>query len=108
MNVQDKQVKIVDILSNLSDIPVSYNHFKTKVEPPYITFYRANNFNYLGDDSIYLKLDTFKIEVYDSERNFNLETRIDTLLEENELIYNKDEVYIRQEELYLLIYTITL
>lgn len=90
-------------------IPVTYYEFSKNTEPPFIAYYRVNNERVLADDSIYISGNNINIELYTpKKRNTKIESKLETLLDENGLIYDVTEVHLKDEQMVELIYSVTI
>lgn len=87
-------------------LPFTYDSFPDNVAPlpPYIVFNYPNNDDFGADNINYVSIDVLNIELYTSNKNFELETQIETALTQNGFYYEKSETYIRQENLYQITY----
>lgn len=102
-----KVKEIFDMLLTLN-IPVAYDHFVTEdnVSPPFITFRNIEN-DYLKADNInYHKNPYYIIDLATDIKDIVKEELIETLLDNNELPYEKMEDYIGNERIYQIRYFI--
>lgn len=72
---------------------------------PYILFYYPERDDFHADDKNYLKITRLNIELYSDNKDFEHEAMIEAVLEENELVYEKEEQYIGEERMYETLYT---
>ena len=87
-------------------IPVRYDHFDYEVKPPYLCFWSTGRSYILADDKTYIKLHDYEIGLYVKEKNPELEEKIEKLLDSAELIYQTDETYISEQDVYVITYSI--
>lgn len=102
-----KVKQIYDMLLTLN-IPVAYDHFITddNIAPPFITYRNVDN-NYLKADNInYHKIPNYIIDLVTDIKDTVKEELIETLLDNNELPYDKMEDYIGSEKTYQIRYFI--
>ena len=97
--------KLYKLLVTLG-LPTAYNHFKRPQEPPYLVYFFDGSGNFGADNKVYCKIDHLVIELYTLKKDLNIETRIEVLLEDNELYYEKYEAYLDTEKMYQVRYEI--
>lgn len=87
-------------------IPFAYDHFAEgeAPSPPFITFLYPNSDNFSADGKVYFKKNVLHIELYTDLKSPELETKVETVLDEHGLFYNKSEVWIESEHLYEVLY----
>ena len=96
------------ILEQLN-IPVAYSHFNTETNPPFICFYRNNTSNFGADNKVYEKINNYIVELYTEYKNPLLEDELEGIFDANNIFYNvESEEYIDSEQMYEIIYEITL
>lgn len=91
-------------------VPVAYRTFGKGEEPPFpfIVYYRENESSLIADNHNYFQIPYVTIELYDLERNEQMETAIETMLNEHEIPYEKYSVFIDEEQMELTGYDISL
>lgn len=96
--------ELYELLKELK-IPIAYHHFGKSTSPPFITYYRANSQNFVADDSVYKKIDVFRIELYTKQKDIAKEIELENLLDRSGNIYEViSENYIESEKIYQVIY----
>lgn len=101
-------MKTSDIEKALKEIglPFKYHHFKTSeaVVPPFICyiFPRSNNFD--ADGKVYEKISAIDIELYTDEKDIEIESKIEAVLDKYGFVYEKNEIWIQSEELFEVVY----
>lgn len=106
--MQSKIEALKSILS-LLEIPVAYNHFNTEQKLPYICFLEDTSDNTFADNKVYYEESTVMIELYSEIKDMTLENSLKTLLNSNEIPYEKTmETYMDDERMYEVVYTIEL
>ena len=97
---------LMDLLSEIS-LPFAYDHFAEgeSPEPPFITFLIPGTDNFSADGVVYLKVDVVHIELYTDEKNPETEARVETVLDDHGIFYEKSEVWIEEEKLYEVLWT---
>lgn len=98
----------IDGLVKSFGFPCVYHHWKpgTAPELPYVVYYYDNRSDFMADDENYVNIASVTIELYSGEKDFEAEQRIEKILKENKLPFDKMEIYIESEELFEQVYTI--
>ena len=87
-------------------LPLAYNHFKETQCTPYLIYMAEDTSNFGADNTVYFKTNNWVIELYTKKKDLNLETRLEVLLEDADLYYEKYEAYIDAEKMYQIRYEI--
>lgn len=97
--------EVIAILRSLG-LPFAYHHFAEgeSPEPPFICYLTPGSDNFAADGRVYYKLDGYHIELYTDKKDPVLEARLEALLDQHEVFYNKSEVWIESERLYEVLY----
>ena len=98
-----------DELYNLlksTGLPVAYHHFKNPPNLPYIIYLFTYSDNFGADNKVYSKISNYLIELYSDKKDLVNEKLIEDLFDNNNIYYEKSEVYIENEEMYQVIYEI--
>ena len=82
------------------NLPIAYSHFKSPLEPPYLVYLVEDTQNFGADNKVYHQIENLVIELYTVRKDIILEKRLEALLNEKELYYEKVETYIESEKLY--------
>ncbi len=100
--------EVMQMLEGLK-IPYAYDHFAEgeAPDPPFICFLFPGSENFSADNIVYVEFSNLSIELYTDEKNPELEDRVETVLNSNELFWNKSEVWIESEKLYEVLYQMT-
>lgn len=98
--------KLIEILKKIN-IPFAYDHFAEgeSPSPPFICFLLPNSDNFSADGKVYLKIIEVHIELYTDVKDLSTEQKIEAVLDEYGIFYEKSEVWIESEKLYEVIYT---
>lgn len=101
---------MLDELSEKTGVSYAYDHFAEgeSPEPPFICFLYPRSINFGADNKVYFKEKELAIELYTNIKNIVLEDEIEDVFDEHELFYDKSEVWIEDEEMYEVLYTITI
>lgn len=97
--------EIADIIESF-ELPFAYYQFPedTGQAPPFVVFFYSDIDDVYADDSNYQRIVTLNIELYTSEKDFDNEEKIETVLAANNLTYYKEENYIDSEKMYQIAY----
>ncbi len=97
--------EIATMISSIG-LEYTYDSFPNNIAPlpPYIVFNYPQNDDFGADNINYVSIDVLNIELYTSEKDFNTESLVESVLNENGLFYEKTETYIRNEHLYQITY----
>ena len=79
-------------------IPYAYHQFAddTGQQPPFICFFYGNSNDLAADNTNYARIEPLYIA---------LEKQIETLLNANELVFRKEQIYLDSERMHETIYT---
>lgn len=96
----------VEEILNEVGINYHYHHFEEEeaVAPPFICWIVPNSDNFVADGKVYHRADEVHIELYTDLKDFELEEKIEVVLEQREIPWEKSEVYIESEKLYETVY----
>lgn len=88
-------------------LPCAYSHFKTPQEPPYLVYLGSGQDVLEADNTHYWKNNRYQIEYYFTDKNETNEAAIEKVLLENGLLYDKSEdVFIEDEGVFVIYYTV--
>lgn len=100
-----------EVMAMLDSMGISYayDHFAEgeSPDPPFICFLYPRSDNFGADNIVYASANELDIEVYTDYKDPDLEETIEEILTENELYYEKSEVWIESEKLYEVLYIVT-
>jgi len=98
--------EIASMLNSIG-LPYTYNSFPNNIAPapPYIVFTYPNRDDFGADNINYSKISALNIELYTASKNFELENTVEAVLEQNGFFYEKNEAYIRNENMYQVAYS---
>jgi hypothetical protein len=87
-------------------LPLAYHHFEEgeSPAPPFLIFYFPNTDNFGADDKVYQKVQILDIELYTDKKDPALEEQIESVLDDHEMFYDKNESWIASEKMYEVIY----
>ena len=101
--------KLLAMLEETS-FPIAYDHFAEgeSPEPPFVCFLLPGSDNFSADGRVYHKISIVHIELYTDLKDPELESRLETVLDEHGIFYDKTEVWIESEKLYEVLYSFEL
>jgi hypothetical protein len=91
-------------------LPFAYDHFAEgeSPEPPFICYLLPGSDNFSADGRVYFKINEVRIEVYTDRKDLAVESKVEAVLDDRGIFYNKSEVWIGSEKLYEVLYSFTL
>lgn len=101
--------EIVKILKTIG-LPYAYSHFAQgkSPTPPFMCYLVNRSENFSADGIVYHKKNHVDLELYTDKKSLTLETKIEKVLDDYKIFYNKTEIYIESERLYEVIYQFVL
>lgn len=98
--------KITAILEQIG-LPFAYDHFAEgeSPDPPFICYLIPNSDNFSADGRAYYKINEIHIELYTDCKDLSAEQKVEAVLDEHGIFYDKSEVWIESEKLYEVLYT---
>src|SRR5690625_3365891 len=88
--------------------PVAYSHFNEAVQAPFITYREVGSDNFNADNNTYHDVKDFDIEVYTTIKDLMVELAVESILKDNEILYEVYETYIDSEKLVQKVYEVRL
>lgn len=97
--------ELLQILSE-TQIPFAYHHFAEgeSPEPPFICYLLPGSNNFSADGKVYYKINEVHIELYTDCKDLAAEQKLEDVLDEHGIFYNKSETWIESERLYEVLY----
>lgn len=98
--------KIAAVLEKI-ELPFAYDHFAEgeSPNPPFICYLIPNSDNFSADGRVYYKINKIHIELYTDCKDLSAEQKVEAVLDEHGIFYEKTEVWIESESLYEVLYT---
>ena len=87
-------------------LPLAYHHFDKPQKLPFMCYIRDGDDNEHADNKTWVKLKNYQVELYSEKKSPEIEKKIESIFDENEIIYDVDETYIESEKMYEVIYFI--
>ena len=97
---------LVEMLQEM-EIPFAYDHFAEgeSPEPPFICYLLPGSNNFAADGKVYFRINQVRIELYTDSKDVSVERKVEMVLDESGIFYNKSEVWIQSEKLYEVLYS---
>ncbi|BDQ55599.1 MULTISPECIES: hypothetical protein [Bacillota] len=97
--------RLLEIIKHIG-LPNAYHHFAEgeSPEPPFLIYLLPASDNFSADGRVYFKANEVHIEIYTDYKSPNIEKKVEAVLDEHGIFYNKTEVYIESEKLYEVLY----
>ena len=100
--------QITDLLRQ-TGLPFAYHHFSDRPDnrpfrPPFLVYLTPGSHNFSADGMVYYRVDQLDIELYTDKKQPEQEAKLEAVLDEAGLFYNKTEQFIRSEQLYEVLY----
>lgn len=98
--------KEIEEMLNGIGIEYRYHHFEEEeaVNPPFICWLTPGSNNFAADGKVFFKVDKLDIELYTDNKNMELEEKIENVLEEHGIFWEKTETWIESEAMYEVLY----
>lgn len=98
--------QIVKMLDEIG-IPFAYDHFAEgeSPDPPFICYLTPNSDNFAADGKVYYKINEIHIELYTDCKDLSAEQKVEAVLDEQGIFYEKSETWIESEKLYEVLYS---
>lgn len=97
----------VSAMAEETGLPVAYDHFGEgeSPDPPFLIFLFPKSDNFSADGKVYAKINSLHFELYTDKKQPDLEATVEAVLDSHGMYYDKSEVWIAQERLYEVLYT---
>lgn len=97
--------EVADVIRSIG-LPFAYYQFPegTGQAPPFVVYFYSESDDVFADGLNYQKKTVLNIELYTSEKDFELEAVVEKILNDNGLTYYREENYIDSEKLYQIAY----
>lgn len=89
-----------------TELPNAYHHFAEgeAPTPPFLIYLILESDNFSADGGVYFKANEVHIELYTDYKEPKTEKKVEAVLDEYGIFYNKSEVFIDSEKLYEVLY----
>ena len=97
--------KITAILEEIG-LPFAYDHFAEgeSPDPPFICYLIPNSDNFSADGRVYYKINEIHIDLYTDCKDLSAEQKVEAVLDEHGIFYEKSETWIDSDKLYEVLY----
>lgn len=97
--------KIYEMLKKIN-LESAYDHYEEGIEtrPPYIVYRYTESNNFSADGITYVKINEMEVELYTEKKDLNVEKNVESVLSEHGFFYEKEEMFIKTEKLYMVNY----
>jgi hypothetical protein len=101
MTYSDVQTMLAQV-----DIPTAYYQFpdNTGIQPPFICFYYSGSRDVYADNQNYQKIEHLVVELYVREKDFTLESTLESALQSSGLTWTKEESYLDDQGMIVNVY----
>ena len=88
-------------------IPFAYDHFAEgeSPDPPFLCYLLPGSNNFAADGKVYFRINQVRIELYTDSKDLAVERKVEMVMDESGIFYNKSEVWIQSEKLYEVLYS---
>lgn len=97
--------ELLQVLEEIG-LPFGYHHFAEgeSPEPPFVVYLLPGSNNFGADGKVYYKIHEVHLELYTDLKDLELEQKVEDVLDEHGIFYNKTETWIESERLYEVLY----
>lgn len=92
-----------EVAAMVAEIGVPYAYYQfpegTEQETPFICFFYSYNNDVKADNSNYQKIEHLIIELYTDNKDFDLERRVESVLESHDMVWSREEEWIGSERM---------
>ena len=87
-------------------LPFAYHHYSEgeSPEPPFLLFLSPCEHTFSADNLMYYSFKQLDIELYTDKKSPEVEERVEEILRQHHIFYNKTEAWIESERLYEVLY----
>ena len=102
--------KILDILQAFKEaegIDFAYDHFAEgeSPSPPFVVYLYPSTNNFSADGIVYYPVNAVNVELYTDKKDPDTEKKLEHLLTEAGVFFEKSEIWISSERLYEVLYS---
>ena len=85
-------------------VPYAYYQFpnNTGIAPPFVCFYFNSSNDFAADNTNYQRIRQLSLELYTDNKDFTLEQTVENILNQNGLVYSREETYLDSEKMYMV------
>lgn len=96
-------VQVAEMVASIG-LPYAYYQFPngTGQACPFICFFFDSSSDFAADNTNYQKIRPVSIELYTENKDFTLEQTVENVLNQNNLVYSREETYLDSERMYMV------
>ena len=94
-------------MAESTGLPVAYDHFAEgeSPDPPFLIFLFPRSDNMFADGKVFMKINALHFELYTDKKQPDVEADVEAVLDAHGFTYDKTEVWIPEERLYEVLYS---
>lgn len=95
--------QVAEMVSSIG-VPYAYYQFpnNTGVAPPFVCFYFDSSNDFAADNVNYQRIRPLVLELYTDNKDFTLEQTVENILNQNGLVYSREETFLDSEKMYMV------
>lgn len=96
-----------EVASMVAEIGLPYAYYQfneTAQEPPFVCFFYSRDNDFKADNANYQKIEHLIIELYTDNKDFELESTVESVLSSYGLVWTRSETQLDSERMYEVIY----
>ena len=95
--------QIAEMVSSIG-VPYAYYQFpnNTGIAPPFVCFYFDSSNDFAADNVNYQRIRPLTLELYTDNKDFTLEQTVENILNQNGLVYSREETFLDSEKMYMV------
>ena len=95
--------QVAEMVSSIG-VPYAYYQFpnNTGIAPPFVCFYFDSSNDFAADNVNYQRIRPLTLELYTDNKDFTLEQTVENILNQNGLVYSREETYLDSEKMYMV------
>ena len=101
------QKELFAILKTIG-LPITYYQWDAPPALPYLVYLMTDTDNFGADNKVYVGATGYNIELYSNKKDPASELPVEEVLNNNDIFWDKTEVYIDTEKMFQVTYSITI
>lgn len=95
--------QVAEMVSSIG-VPYAYYQFPNNsgIAPPFVCFYFDSSNDFAADNTNYQRIRPLSLELYTDNKDFTLEQTVENVLNQNGLVYSREETYLDSERMYMV------
>ena len=96
-------IEVANMITTIG-VPFAYYQFPNNTEQacPFICFFFDRSNDLAADNTNYQKIRELNIELYTDNKDFELEETVESTLNQNGLVFTREETYLKSEQMYMV------